>query len=92
MHRTCCARPRTRCSRRSSKAFGRRDQAADGPAGRGDGSQQGLGELRQSQQALRDRLNKFLDDLRNSGSGQGRTAVLGGLDPATGELEGQNIG
>jgi uncharacterized protein (TIGR02302 family) len=31
---------------------------------------QGLGDLRQNQQALRDRLNKLLDDLKNRGLGQ----------------------
>jgi len=38
---------------------------------------QGLGELRQNQQALRDRLNKLLEDLKNRGFGQNRQGQQG---------------
>jgi uncharacterized protein (TIGR02302 family) len=43
------------------------------------GQQQGdqMGELRQGQQALRDRLNKLLDDLKNRGFGQNQQGQQG---------------
>jgi uncharacterized protein (TIGR02302 family) len=71
------------------------------------GQQQGdsMGELRQSQQALRDRLNKLLEDLKNKGfgqrgqpgqqgqqgQGQGETDQLGRAGEAMGDAEG-NLG
>jgi len=53
------------------------DQRPNGQ--RRQGQQQGdqMGELRQSQQALRDRLNKLLDDLKNGGFGQNREGEQG---------------
>lgn len=47
----------------------------------GDGK---MGELRQNQQALRDRLNKLLDDLKNRGLGQNQQGQQG-----QGQKEGQ---
>ena len=52
---------------------GQDQRAQNGQRGQNrQGQQQGnsMGELRQSQQALRDRLNKLLDDLRDRGLGQ----------------------
>jgi uncharacterized protein (TIGR02302 family) len=68
------------------------------PKAPGSGS---MGELRQSQQALRDRLNKLLDDLRNhgfgdnvqgpegQGSGQDQMDQLGRAGDAMGDAAGQ---
>jgi uncharacterized protein (TIGR02302 family) len=51
---------------------GQQGQNQQGQQGRNQQGQQGqgLGELRQNQQALRDRLNKLLDELKNRGLGQ----------------------
>src|SRR5579859_247954 len=63
---------------------------------------QGLGQLRQNQQALRDRLNKLLEDLKNrglgqnqqgqqqgqQGQGQGELDQLGRAGEAMGQAEG----
>jgi uncharacterized protein (TIGR02302 family) len=46
-----------------------------------------FGELRQNQQALRDRLNKLLDDLKNRGFGQNDQNQQG--QPAPGQGQGQ---
>jgi uncharacterized protein (TIGR02302 family) len=53
---------------------------------------QSMDELRQGQQALRDRLNKLLEDLKNHGlgqQGQNSTDQLGRAGEAMGEAEGQ---
>jgi uncharacterized protein (TIGR02302 family) len=50
-----------------------------------------LGELRQSQQALRDRLNKLLDELRDLGLGQGKDGQDGqGQGQSQGQAQGQD--
>jgi uncharacterized protein (TIGR02302 family) len=49
----------------------RRRNAQPGEQGQNQQGQ-GLGDLRQNQQALRDRLNKLLEDLKNHGFGQNR--------------------
>ena len=68
-----------------------------------DDGQQSLGDLQQSQQALRDRLKKLLEDLKNRGfgqngqgekggqQGQGQSGMdqLGDAEGAMGEAEGQ---
>jgi uncharacterized protein (TIGR02302 family) len=41
------------------------------------GQQQGMGELRQGQQALRDRLNQLLEELKNRGFGQDQQGQQG---------------
>jgi len=81
----------------------RRQSTPRGQQGRqGQQGQQGeaMGELRQSQQALRDRLNKLLDELKNRGFGQqgqqgaGQDEMmdqLGRAGDAMGEAEG-NLG
>jgi uncharacterized protein (TIGR02302 family) len=46
-----------------------RQQGQQGDQGQ-EGDQNGFGELQQNQQALRDRLNKLLDDLKQKGLGQ----------------------
>jgi len=61
----------------------RGQQGKPGPSPRPGDS---LGELRQSQQALRDRLNKLLDDLKNRGFGQNQ----GGKDGQQGAGQGQD--
>jgi len=48
-----------------------------------------LGELRQNQQALRDRLNKLLDDLKNRGFGQNRDSQQGQGQGQQGQSQGQ---
>ncbi|MGA9947287.1 MAG: TIGR02302 family protein, partial [Xanthobacteraceae bacterium] len=50
-----------------------------------------LGELRQSQQALRDRLNKLLDELKDLGLGQGKDGQGGqGQGQSQGQGQGQD--
>ena len=50
-----------------------------------------LGELRQSQQALRDRLNKLLDELKDLGFGQGKDGQDGqGQGQSQGQGQGQD--
>ncbi|MGA9893408.1 MAG: TIGR02302 family protein, partial [Xanthobacteraceae bacterium] len=52
-----------------------------------------LGELRQSQQALRDRLNKLLDELKDLGLGQGKDGQDGqGQGQSQGQGQGQSQG
>jgi uncharacterized protein (TIGR02302 family) len=48
---------------------------------------QGLGQLRQNQQALRDRLNKLLEDLKNRGLGQNQQGQQQGQGQGQGELD-----
>ena len=77
---------------------GQRGQQAQ-PGQQGDQQGQSLDDLRQSQQALRDRLNKLLDELKKRGMGQGQQGEKGqaqnGLDQlgeageAMGEAEGE---
>ena len=58
----------------------RQQDAQRGQQGRPGRPQQpgnSMGELRQSQQALRDRLNKLLDDLKNHGFGQSQDGQQG---------------
>ena len=72
------------------------DQRRDRQRGQPD---QQMGELRQDQQALRDRLNKLLEELRKRGlgspgpdqKGQGENEMdqLGSAGEAMGEVEGQ---
>ena len=54
----------------------RRRNAQPGEQGQNQQGQ-GLGDLRQNQQALRDRLNKLLEDLKNHGFGQNRQGQQG---------------
>ena len=59
---------------------GRQQDAQRGQNGKPGQPQQpgnSLGELRQSQQALRDRLSKLLEDLKNKGLGQNRDGQQG---------------
>jgi uncharacterized protein (TIGR02302 family) len=51
-----------------------------------------FGELRQDQQALRERLNKLLDDLKNRGFGQNQEGQQGQPLPGQGQNQGQNQG
>jgi uncharacterized protein (TIGR02302 family) len=48
-----------------------------------------MGELRQNQQALRDRLNKLLDDLKNRGFGQNQDSQQGQGQGQQGQGQGQ---
>ncbi len=57
------------------------------PAGQGQQQGNSMGELRQSQQALRDRLNKLLEDLKNHGIGQNQQG-----QQRQGQGQGQNQG
>src|SRR3974390_2822036 len=63
----------------------RQQDAQPGQRGRPGQPQQpgsgSTGELRQSQQALRDRLNKLLDDLRNHGFGDNSQGPEGQAGP-----------
>ncbi len=79
------------------------DQRRDRQRGqRGQQGQQGeqgrqgdeMGQLRENQQALRDRLNKLMEELRKKGFGQGQQGQgemdqLGSAGEAMGEAEGQ---
>jgi uncharacterized protein (TIGR02302 family) len=79
------------------------DQRRDRQRGqRGQQGQQGeqgrqgdeMGQLRENQQALRDRLNKLMEELRKKGFGQGQQGKgemdqLGSAGEAMGEAEGQ---
>ncbi len=49
-----------------------------------------MGDLQQNQQALRDRLNKLLDDLKSHGFGQGQQGRQG--EPEAGQNQGQDQG
>jgi uncharacterized protein (TIGR02302 family) len=51
------------------------------------GQQQGLGELRQGQQALRDRLNQLLEELKNRGFGQNQQGQQGQGQQGQNDLE-----
>ena len=52
------------------------------------GQQQGnMGELRQGQQALRDRLNKLIDELKNCGFGQNQQGQQGQGQPGQDQLD-----
>ena len=66
------------------------DQHQDGQ--RKPGQQQGnsLGELRQGQQALRERLNKLLGDLKNRGLGQNQQGQQGQGQQGPGQNQGQD--
>jgi uncharacterized protein (TIGR02302 family) len=68
-------------------------QGQQGQPGQKPGNN-GMGDLQQNQQALRDRLNKLLDDLRNHGmgqQGQGQDEMdqLGRAGDAMGEAQGE---
>jgi uncharacterized protein (TIGR02302 family) len=70
----------------------RRRNAQPGEQGQNQQGQQGqgLGQLRQNQQALRDRLNKLLEDLKNRGFGQnqqGQQQGQQGQGQGQGELD-----
>jgi uncharacterized protein (TIGR02302 family) len=62
--------------------------------GQQQGQQQGMGELRQGQQALRDRLNQLLDELKEFGQNQGGQQDQDNLDQLgrAGEAMGQAEG
>jgi uncharacterized protein (TIGR02302 family) len=69
----------------------RRQNGQRGQQGRQGQQSQSMDELRQNQQALRDRLKKLLEDLKNRGLGQqGPNGMdqLGRADDAMGEAEG----
>ena len=51
------------------------------------GQQQGMGELRQGQQALRDRLNQLLEELKNRGFGQNQQGQQGQGQQGQNDLE-----
>jgi uncharacterized protein (TIGR02302 family) len=51
-----------------------------------------LGDLQQNQQALRDRLNQLLDELKNRGLGQNQQGQQGQQVPGQGQNQGQNPG
>jgi uncharacterized protein (TIGR02302 family) len=51
-----------------------------------------LGELRQGQQALRDRLNKLLDDLKSKGFGQDQQGEQGQAQPGQGQDQTDQLG
>jgi uncharacterized protein (TIGR02302 family) len=85
--------------RRQNGQQGRQGQQGEQPGQQGDKS---LDQLRQNQQALRDRLNKLLEELKNRGLGQNQPGQQGqgqngknGMDQlgqageAMGEAEGQ---
>ncbi len=61
----------------------------------GQQGQQGMGDLREQQQALRDQLNKLLDEMKKRGMGQpgqqgeSETQQLGRAGEAMGDAEGQ---
>ena len=73
----------------------RRQDAQRGQQGKPGQSQRpgdSLGELRQSQQALRDRLNKLLDDLKSRGFGQNQDGNAGQQGPGQGQDEMNELG
>jgi uncharacterized protein (TIGR02302 family) len=51
------------------------------------GQQSNMGELRQGQQALRDRLNKLMDELKNFGFGQNQQGQQGQGQPGQDQLD-----
>ena len=71
------------------------------PGQQGQGNNQGMGQLQQDQQALRDRLNKLLEELKKNGfgqnqqgqqgqgQGQDQTNELGRAGQAMGQAEGE---
>ncbi len=79
---------------------GQRGQQGDQPGDQDSLSEQGLGDLRGQQQALREQLNKLLEELRKRGLGQSgqqgekEMQQLGragdAMGDAEGQLEGQN--
>jgi uncharacterized protein (TIGR02302 family) len=82
---------------------GQQGQGQQGQQQGQQGQQQGMGQLQQDQQALRDRLNKLLDELKQQGfgqkqqgqqgqqgeQGQDETNELGRAGQAMGDAEGQ---
>jgi uncharacterized protein (TIGR02302 family) len=71
--------------RRQNGQQGQGQQGENQPGQQG----QGLGQLRQNQQALRDRLNKLLEDLKNRGFGQNQQRRQGQQRPGQGQQQGQ---
>jgi uncharacterized protein (TIGR02302 family) len=73
----------------------RRERQRGQQGQQGQQNQQGMGELRQNQQALRDQLQKLLEQLRQRGMGQQGEQGQNGMDQlgkageAMGEAEGQ---
>ncbi|MBO0718165.1 MAG: DUF4175 family protein, partial [Rhizobiales bacterium] len=63
--------------------------AREGKPGQQQPNGNAFGELRQNQQALRDRLNKLLDDLKNRGFGQNDQNQQGQGNPGQGQNQGQ---
>jgi uncharacterized protein (TIGR02302 family) len=71
-------------------------QGQDQRRQRGEQGQQGMGDLQKQQQALRDQLNKLLEELKKRGfgqqpgqEGQGEMGQLGEAGRAMGQAEGQ---
>jgi uncharacterized protein (TIGR02302 family) len=67
------------------------DQRREGQRGqrgqRGQQGQQQLGDLKQDQQALKDRLNKLLEQLRQRGMGQGEKGEKGQGEKGQGDMD-----
>jgi len=61
---------RDRTFKQGQAQRGQNGQQPGQPGRQGQPGQQGTGQLQRDQQALRDRLNKLLDELRNHGFGQ----------------------
>ena len=59
----------------------------EGKPGQAQPKGNSFGELRQNQQALRDRLNKLLDELKNRGLGQNQQNQQGQPSPGQGQGE-----
>jgi uncharacterized protein (TIGR02302 family) len=64
----------------------RRDSQRGQRGQRGQQGQQQLGDLKQDQQALKDRLNKLLDQLRQRGMGQGEKGEKGQGEKGQGDM------
>jgi uncharacterized protein (TIGR02302 family) len=64
----------------------------EGKPGQAQPKGNSFGELRQNQQALRDRLNKLLDELKNRGLGQNQQNQQGQPSPGQGQGELDQLG
>jgi uncharacterized protein (TIGR02302 family) len=69
-----------------------RGGAREGKPGQQQPNGNAFGDLRQNQQALRDRLNKLLEDLKSRGFGQNDQNQQGQGTPGQGQNQGQNQG
>jgi len=77
-----------RRQQRSQQGQGQQDQQSQ----RGRRSGETMGDLRQNQQALRERLSKLLEDLKNRGFGQGQQQGKPGQQGQQGQAQGQGQG